>query len=89
MLTEPLRLIAPLTAIAPPDDMTFRLTPEPTPTELSVIAIRVIFCFEPLVLFRVSVGVKPAAAILKVSAVVWLIVPETMMVMLVPALIAV
>jgi hypothetical protein len=46
------------------------LTAELIPDELSVIAIKVIACFEPLVLLNVRVGVKPAAVILKVSAVV-------------------
>ena len=79
----------PLTAIAPPYDITFKLTPDPTRVVLSVIAINVIPCFEPLVLLSVRVGVKPAPVILKVSAVVWLIVPDAMIVTLVPALIAV
>ena len=65
----PLRLIAPLTAMAPPAEIAFKLTPEPVPVELSVMAIKVIACLEPLVLFKVKVGVKPAAVILKVNAV--------------------
>ena len=86
---EPLTLIAPFTAIAPPADIACTLTPEPAPAELSVIAIRVIACLEPLVLLSVRVGVKPAAVILKMSAVVWVMVPETRIVTLVPALMAV
>ena len=86
---EPFRLIAPFAVIDPPADIALRLTPEPPPAELSVMAMRVIFCLEPLVLLRVSVGVKPAAVMLKVSAVVWVIVPEAMMVTLVPAFMAV
>ena len=86
---EPFRLITPLTAIPPPEEIAFRLTLDPTPVELSVIAIKVIACLDPLVLFRVRVGVKPAVATLKVKAVVWVIVPDAMIVTLVPALIAV
>ena len=84
----PFRLIAPFTAIAPPDEMAFKLTPDPVPIELSVIATIVIACLDPLVLFRVRVGVKPAVATLKVKAVVCVIVPDAIIVTLVPALIA-
>ena len=86
---EPLTLIAPFAAIAPPAEIACKLTPEFAPVELSVIPIKVIDCFEPLVLFSVRVGVKPAVATLKVNAVVCVIVPETRIVTLVPALMAV
>ena len=72
----PFRLIAPFTAIAPPAEIAFKLTPEPAPAELSVMAIRVIACFDPLVLFSVRVGVKFAPVMLKVNAVVWVMVPS-------------
>ena len=85
----PLRLMMPLAAIAPPAEMAFKLTPELDPVELSVIAIKVIACLDPLVLFRVRVGVRPAVATLKVKVLDWVIVPDAMIVTLVPALIAV
>ena len=66
----PLRVIAPLTMIPPPEEIAFRLTLDPAPAELSVIAISVMPCFEPLVLSSVRVGVNPAPVILKVKAVV-------------------
>ena len=69
-VTEPLSVIAPLTIIPPPEEIALRLTPDPTPTELSVIAINVIPCLEPLVLFKVRVGVSPAVVMLKINAVV-------------------
>ena len=65
---EPFKVIAPLTMMPPPADIAFRLTPEPTPDEVSVIPIKVMPCLEPLVLLSVSVGVRPAPVTLNANA---------------------
>jgi hypothetical protein len=60
--------MAPLTSIPPPAENACKLTPDPEPEELSVIAIKVIAFLEPLVFVRVKVGVKLAPVILNVNA---------------------
>ena len=85
---EPLTLIAPFTAIIPPAEIACTLTPEPVPVEPSVIAIKVMFCFSPLVLSSVSVGLRFDPVTLNVKAVDWVMLPDAIIVTLVPALMA-